>query len=113
MIKTIRLFALHQRLLTLVAMTYPNDHACEPPLITMHKGLPLLREEVASLYGSVKADGVLIGAPQELILIGVAALIEPGDHVVCTWPGCVLSRFAPSNCIRVHFQSYLCHFAGT
>lgn len=57
----------------------------------MRQGLPLLREEVASLYGNVKADGVLIGAPQELILIGVATLIEPGDHVVCTWPGYVLS----------------------
>ena len=54
---------------------------------TESQGLPLLRDEVAALYPGVHADGVLIGAPQELILIGIAALVDRGDHVVCTWPG--------------------------
>lgn len=54
---------------------------------TESQGHPLLRSEVASLYPGIEPGGVLIGAPQELLFLGISALVEHGDHVVCTWPG--------------------------
>lgn len=54
---------------------------------TESNGSPALREEIAKLYTGIEANGVLVGAPQELILIGLSAEIEPGDHVLVTWPG--------------------------
>ena len=64
--------------------------------------MPLLRQEIAGLYEGVCADGVLLGAPQvavsdlaacaleknvecmsqELILLGLSAMLSPGDHAV-------------------------------
>eukprot|EP00041_Stephanoeca_diplocostata_P011923 m.198074 g.198074 ORF g.198074 m.198074 type:complete len:447 (-) comp18732_c0_seq2:328-1668(-) len=52
-------------------------------------GIPQLRKDVAMMYESdaVSSDGVLIGAPQELILLGLTGMLEAGDHVIVTWPG--------------------------
>jgi aspartate/methionine/tyrosine aminotransferase len=54
---------------------------------TESQGLPELREAIAGLYESAKADKVLIAAPEELIFLAMNALLEPGDHVICTFPG--------------------------
>lgn len=54
---------------------------------TESRGLPALRQEVASLYKGVDHDQVLLAAPQELVWLAMNALLAPGDHVVCTHPG--------------------------
>ncbi|MCX5788664.1 MAG: aminotransferase class I/II-fold pyridoxal phosphate-dependent enzyme [Elusimicrobia bacterium] len=54
---------------------------------TESRGLPLLRREIASLYPGMDAEHVLVAAPQELIHLAMNALLEKGDHVICTYPG--------------------------
>ncbi len=54
---------------------------------TEEPGLPALRAEAAASYEGVVADEILTGAPEELIFIAMNCLLQPGDHVVCTFPG--------------------------
>ncbi len=54
---------------------------------TESTGLPLLREEVAKMYEGISPDEVLILTPEEGIFIALNSLLNPGDHVICTWPG--------------------------
>lgn len=54
---------------------------------TESQGLPELRAEIASTYEEVDADEVLTAAPEELIFLTMNALLNPGDHVICTFPG--------------------------
>lgn len=55
---------------------------------TESTGHPLLRAEIASLYGAVAADDVLVFAgAQEAIFCLSHALVGPGDHAIVTWPG--------------------------
>lgn len=54
---------------------------------TDSRGLPALRQEIASLYRGVDPDHVVTAAPQELVWLAMNALLKPGDHVVCTHPG--------------------------
>ena len=60
---------------------------------TESQGLPELRAEIATLYGQVGADRVidagqvLVAAPEEAIFLTMHALLAPGDHVICTFPG--------------------------
>jgi len=70
-------------------------------------GHPALREAIADLYEDVDRDEVLVVVPEEGIFLLMQALLEPGDHVVCTFPGyqslyevarsigCELSRWVP------------------
>ena len=70
-------------------------------------GHPLLREEIARIYEQVAADGVITVVPEEGIFLAMHALLEPGDHVVCTFPayqslyeiaraiGCEVSTWEP------------------
>jgi aspartate/methionine/tyrosine aminotransferase len=53
---------------------------------TESPGHPLLRAEIARGYTGITAGQVLVGAPEELILVAMSCLLEPGDHVVCTFP---------------------------
>jgi aspartate/methionine/tyrosine aminotransferase len=54
---------------------------------TDSQGHPMLRQEVAALYETLSADDVLIAAPEEAIFIAMNVLLEPGDHVIVTFPG--------------------------
>lgn len=55
---------------------------------TESSGHPLLRAEIASLYDEIWPDDVLVFAgAEEAIFCLVNVLVEPGDHVVATWPG--------------------------
>ena len=55
---------------------------------TESTGHPLLKREIATLYGSIQADDVLVFAgAEEAIFCLLGTSIEPGDHVVVTWPG--------------------------
>ncbi len=50
-------------------------------------GHPLLRETIAELYSGIHADNILVAAPEECIFLLMHALLEPSDHMVCTFPG--------------------------
>ena len=54
---------------------------------TESQGLPELRAEIATLYERVDAEQVLVAAPEEAIFLTMHALLAPGDHVICTFPG--------------------------
>lgn len=54
---------------------------------TESAGLPALRREIAALYEGVSPEDVLVAAPQEAIGLAMQAILEPGDRVVCTFPG--------------------------
>jgi aspartate/methionine/tyrosine aminotransferase len=50
-------------------------------------GLPLLREEIASLYRGLSADDILTFAgAEEAVFLTMHAALAPGDHVVTVWP---------------------------
>jgi aspartate/methionine/tyrosine aminotransferase len=54
---------------------------------TESPGHPLLRQSIAGLYTGMDADDILVTVPEEGIFLAMQALLEPGDHVVCTFPG--------------------------
>jgi aspartate/methionine/tyrosine aminotransferase len=54
---------------------------------TESQGLPELRAAIAGRYHEVSADQVLVAAPEEDIFLAMHALLSPGDHVICTFPG--------------------------
>lgn len=74
---------------------------------TESQGHPLLRQEIAALYPGLRADDVLVLAPEEGIFIAMNVLLQAGDHVIVTWPGyqslyavaeaigCAVSRWTP------------------
>lgn len=54
---------------------------------TESPGLPLLRQEIAHLYSSVKSEQILTFAgAEEGIYCSMRTLIEPGDHVIVIDP---------------------------
>lgn len=50
-------------------------------------GHPLLRNEIAGLYQGVSSDDCLVVVPEEGIFIALNAILNRGDHVICTFPG--------------------------
>jgi aspartate/methionine/tyrosine aminotransferase len=54
---------------------------------TDSSGHPVLREAIADIYKSVAADDILVVTPEEGIFLAMQALLGPGDHIVCTFPG--------------------------
>ena len=55
---------------------------------TKSTGHPLLRREIAALYETIGADDVLVFAgAEEAVFCLMTTSLEPGDHVVVTWPG--------------------------
>ncbi len=50
-------------------------------------GHPVLRESIAGIYEGIDADDILVTVPEEGIFLTMQALLEPGDHVICTFPG--------------------------
>jgi aspartate/methionine/tyrosine aminotransferase len=53
---------------------------------TESQGHPLLRQEVAARFRTVKPDDVLIAVPEEAIFIAMNAILRPGDRAVCLFP---------------------------
>ncbi len=74
---------------------------------TESSGHPLLRASVADLYPGLKAEDILVAAPEEGIFLLMHSLLSPGDHVVYTHPayqslyevarsvGCEVSSWEP------------------
>jgi aspartate/methionine/tyrosine aminotransferase len=54
---------------------------------TESAGHPLLREAITEIYEGIAPDDILTVVPEEGIFLFMNALLEPGDHVVCTFPG--------------------------
>jgi aspartate/methionine/tyrosine aminotransferase len=54
---------------------------------TEYPGHPLLREMIAELYTGIEAKDTLVVVPEEGIFLLMHSLLEPGDHVICTFPG--------------------------
>jgi aspartate/methionine/tyrosine aminotransferase len=55
---------------------------------TESTGHPLLRAEIAKQYEHIEPDDVLVFAgAEEAIFCLMSTALEPGDHVVVTWPG--------------------------
>jgi len=54
---------------------------------TESQGLPLLRDQIASMYEGIHSDQIIILAPQEGIFLTMSTLLESGDEVVSTFPG--------------------------
>jgi aspartate/methionine/tyrosine aminotransferase len=50
-------------------------------------GHPLLRDAIADIYPGMETQDVLVVVPEEGIFLFMHALLKPGDHVVCTYPG--------------------------
>ena len=79
-------------------------------------GHPLLREAITKTYDSLTPDEILVLAPEEGIFLLVHALLNPGDHVVCTFPGyqslyevarsigCQVSTWEPDEAQGWHFD---------
>jgi aspartate/methionine/tyrosine aminotransferase len=79
-------------------------------------GLPPLREQIARSYSNVEAEQILVAAPEECIFLAMNSLLEPGDHVVCTFPGyqslyqlalslgCEVSFWEPTEAQSWHFD---------
>ncbi|MBI4990927.1 aminotransferase class I/II-fold pyridoxal phosphate-dependent enzyme [Candidatus Gottesmanbacteria bacterium] len=51
------------------------------------RGHLLLRQEIVKLYDFVTPDDVLVVVPGEGIFLAINALLNSGDHVICTFPG--------------------------
>jgi aspartate/methionine/tyrosine aminotransferase len=54
---------------------------------TESQGHLLLRNEIAKIYQNINDDEVMVIVPEEGIFIAMNALLQPGDHVVTTFPG--------------------------
>ena len=54
---------------------------------TEYAGHTLLREMIADIYAGIGAEDVLVVVPEEGIFLLMHALLEPGDHVICAFPG--------------------------
>ena len=54
---------------------------------TESPGHPRLRNAIAGLYTGLEVEDPLDAAPEEGIFLLMHALIAPGDHVICTFPG--------------------------
>jgi aspartate/methionine/tyrosine aminotransferase len=50
-------------------------------------GHPLLRDEIAKIYQGIDQQDVLTVVPEEGIYLLMRALLQAGDHVICTIPG--------------------------
>jgi aspartate/methionine/tyrosine aminotransferase len=53
---------------------------------TESAGAPALRAAIAARHGDVEAESVVVGAPQELIFLGLSAMVAAGDKVVVSTP---------------------------
>lgn len=54
---------------------------------TESRGDPVLRGTISLLYREIGPDDVLVTAPEEGIYIAMRSLLQPGDHIIATYPG--------------------------
>lgn len=74
----------------LVAMSHDDTRQLWDNLklaYTASQGHPELRAAIADIYRGIAPEEILTLVPEEGILLTMQALLSPGDHVVCTFPG--------------------------
>jgi aspartate/methionine/tyrosine aminotransferase len=83
---------------------------------TESTGHPMLRQAIAESYERIEPHNVLVAVPEEAIFLLMHALLNPGDHVVCTVPayqslhevarsiGCHLSLWQPHEELGWRFE---------
>jgi aspartate/methionine/tyrosine aminotransferase len=83
---------------------------------TESPGHPLLREVIAGMYREIETEEILVVVPEEGIFLLMHSLLNPGDHMVCTFPGyqslyevarsigCDVSTWEPDEGQRWHFD---------
>ncbi|MBL0716178.1 MAG: aminotransferase class I/II-fold pyridoxal phosphate-dependent enzyme, partial [Desulfosarcina sp.] len=54
---------------------------------TDSQGHPELRRAIAAIYDDISPEDVLVVVPEEGIFLLMQALLKPGDHVICSYPG--------------------------
>ncbi len=54
---------------------------------TESPGHKLLRSEIANIYNGIPEDNLVVCAPEEGIFLLMNALLQKGDHIICTFPG--------------------------
>ncbi|MCK5058434.1 MAG: aminotransferase class I/II-fold pyridoxal phosphate-dependent enzyme [Candidatus Aminicenantes bacterium] len=54
---------------------------------TDSRGHHLLREEISRLYDNITPENLLVTCPEEGIFLTMNILLDPGDHIVVTFPG--------------------------
>ena len=54
---------------------------------TESQGHPLLLDAVTDMYSGICRGNILTAAPEECVFLLMNALLESGDHVICTFPG--------------------------
>jgi aspartate/methionine/tyrosine aminotransferase len=54
---------------------------------TESAGHPRLRGAIAAAYDGLAPEDTLVVTPEEGIFLSMQALLSPGDHVICTFPG--------------------------
>jgi aspartate/methionine/tyrosine aminotransferase len=70
-------------------------------------GHPILRKAIAEIYDGNHKENIIVVVPEEGIFLLMHAILEPGDHIVCTFPayqslyevarsiGCEVSKWEP------------------
>ena len=70
-------------------------------------GHPMLRQAIAEIYNGIHMEDIIVVVPEEGIFLLAHAILEAGDHVVCTFPayqslyevarsiGCKISKWEP------------------
>ena len=53
---------------------------------TESQGLPILREEITSLYSNITSDEVMVLTPEEGIFVALNCILSKDDHVICMAP---------------------------
>jgi aspartate/methionine/tyrosine aminotransferase len=83
---------------------------------TESQGHPLLREAVAEIYEEAESIDILTLIPEDGIFLLMHAFLQPGDHVVCTFPayqslyeiaraiGCEVTEWKPDEKGGWHFD---------
>lgn len=54
---------------------------------TESPGHPLLRKEISKIYKDISDDSIVVCVPEEGIFLFMNALLQKGDHIICTFPG--------------------------
>jgi aspartate/methionine/tyrosine aminotransferase len=49
-------------------------------------GHPILRQTIAEIYNGIHMEDIIVVVPEEGIFLLMHAILEPEDHVICTFP---------------------------
>ena len=83
---------------------------------TESTGHPLLRYEISKLHSNISDSEINVMVPEEGIFVAMNCILQPGDHVISTFPGyqslyeianslgCEVTKWQPDHKIGWHFD---------